>query len=376
MKRAREIGLLIVLTFAVRPCLQAAEPPMRSATLGSDLFAAASTVRPAQAVAGDALLAGREVDSTVPVGGDLVVAGAELQIAGTVGHDLYAAGRRVRLEGAVTDNARVAGNEVIVARVAHFGGGLSLAAQRVEFDGQARGYLSAAAATIRINGQVDGNVDVAGGDLELGPQAVIGGRLTFRGPRPPVLASGSRVTGGVQFIPQQPARTARYRGLLRPAAWVWLLGWMIAGGVLIAMWPAFTRAASETTASRALQALGVGVLALVVTPAVILVLFVTMLGVPLALLLLAAYLLILPLGYLTAAAAISDRALLRLRGAGGRNGQRAMILALTLLVLFIITRLPLLGPLLRLLLLLWGLGGLVLAGHAARDSDKRPSAAA
>ena len=362
MNRAAGIGLLLVaVAMAWVSRLPAAEPPTRSVRLGSDVFAAGGSVQLTQAVAGDALIAGNELDSTSAIGGDLAAAGSQLHIAGTVGGDLYGAGRRIELQGSVRDNARLAGDELVIGRDARIGGGASLAARRVEFDGSAAAYLSIASAATRIDGAVGGDVQVAGRELALGPHAQIAGRLTFRGAQPPNLAPGARVSGGVQFIPQRGARRARYAGVLRAGSWAWLIGWMIAGAVLLAVWPLFTRAASNATAERIPHALGVGLLVLLLIPVAIGLLFITVLGIPLALLLLAAYLLLLPLGYLTAAIAIGDRILLRMRGAGAGRGQRALILAATLLALFIIRRVPFFGAVVSLLVLLAGLGGLVLA---------------
>ena len=58
-----------------------------------------------EAVQGDALLAGGQVDIASEVQGDLVVAGGEVSVGGSVGDDLYAAGGNVSVDAIVAGNA-------------------------------------------------------------------------------------------------------------------------------------------------------------------------------------------------------------------------------------------------------------------------------
>jgi hypothetical protein len=352
----------------------AAESNGSSVSFGSDLFAAGNRVRLTEQVLGDAFLAAHEVESTGSVGGDLLVAGTELQLSGKVGHNLFAAGRSVDLNGNVACNARVAGAQLHILPTARIGGGLSLAGNRIEFDGQSQGYLTAAGKTISIDGHVGGDANITGGDLDLGPQAVIDGTLTFRGPRAPTVAATARLLGGVRFIRQRERSAVSTSGAFRAGSWIWLVGWMIAGGIILALWPTFTRSVTGQAAARATLAGLIGLVVLVVTPIAIAFLLATLIGIPLALLLLALYLLILPLGYLAAAATIADRIATRDARPSIPTPRRVMLLMATLLALFLVARIPYLGPIIRFLLLLVGIGAIVIAAVSAVGPEKATTA--
>jgi len=139
----------------------------------------------------------------------------------------------------------------------------------------------------------------------------------------------------------------------------------VAGTILLALWPGFTRAVSEVARHQLWLAVLLGFGVLVCVPVALVFLALTIIGIPLALLLLLLYLLLLPLGYLTAAAAISEWLLARLRrGAQLLTRDRILMLIAVLIVLFLLTRMPLLGGALRFLLVIAGIGSLVIAGAA------------
>jgi len=106
-----------------------------------------------------------------------------------------------------------------------------------------------------------------------------------------------------------------------------------------------------------------GFAVLVCVPVALLFLIITIIGIPLALMLLFLYLLLLPLGYLASAAAIGEWLMSRMqRGAQIVTRQRVLMLIGVLIGLFVLTRIPVLGGILRFLLIIGGIGSLVMAG--------------
>ena len=329
--------------------------------LGDDLFTTGADVRIGGDIAGDAIAAGGEVTLDGTVHGDTVVAGGQVSLRGSSADDLYAAGGEVRLSGHVTGNARIAGGEVDLDRNAAIDGGASVSGGRVRVDGRVGRYLQIAAGSTRLDGNVAGDVDVAGGELIVGPATVVEGALTFRGPKPPRVAEGAQIRGGVTHVPERRLGK-NARGALIGVAILWLLGWCVVGAVLLALWPGFSRSVSENVTRRTGLALLVGLAVLIGSPALIVLTGITVIGLPLALLLLAIYLVLFPFGFLASAVAIGDWLLVRMRrGAEIATRHRVLTLFGVLVALFLLTRIPVLGGLLCLLLLLAGMGSLVLA---------------
>jgi cytoskeletal protein CcmA (bactofilin family) len=344
----------------------AAEARSVMRTLGDDTFAAGQRVRITQGSAGDAIVAGADLNLSGGIGGDAVAAGRRLTLRDTVGGDLYAAGGELRIEGSVNGNARVAGSRIELDPAAAIGGGMSVAGGEIEIDGRVGRYLQVAGGDTHINGSIGGDVEVRGGKLEIGPQAVIEGAVIFRGPAPPQVAAGAQVRGGVQHVQADGDGGDELRRGLRTAfgvgALFWLVGWLVVGCLLIAVWPRGTLAVTQAARTRPGRSLLAGLLVLVGAPVLVLILIVTLIGIPLGLLLLAAYLVWLPLGYLAAAATVGEWLLLRLRR-GREPVVRERILAFcgVLVALFLMVRIPVAGGLLALLLLLAGMGSLVIA---------------
>ena len=67
------------------------------------------------------------------------------------------------------------------------------------------------------------------------------------------------------------------------SAWIWLAGWIIAGSVLLALWPGFSRSVSEAARSQPGTALLLGFAVLVCVPVALLLLIISIIGIPLGL---------------------------------------------------------------------------------------------
>jgi len=334
-------------------------------TFGNDTFMAGSNVRVSDGSAGDAILAGGWISTSGVVQGDEVATGGQVNLDASVDGSVYAAGGHVRLDGKVARNARVGGGHIEIGPDADVQGGLSIGGGEVAVNGRVGKYLQVGAGSTRIDGHVSGDVDVASGELNIGPDAVIDGVLTYYGPQPATIAPGASIHGGTHYVERKHWGPRGHRRSFGPGAWIWLAGWIIAGCVVLALWPGFARSVSEAARRQPGAAFLLGFAVLVCVPVALLLLTLSIIGIPLALLLLCLYLLLLPLGYLAAAAAIGEWLLSRLhRGAEILTGQRVLMLIGVLTVLFVLTRVPLLGATLRFLLIIAGIGSLVIASAA------------
>src|SRR6516164_6072478 len=357
------IGCLCACLAAHSVC--ARERETATGTFGNDTFMAGSNVRVIDGSPGDAILAGGWISTSGVVRGDEVATGGQVDLGANVEGGLYAAGGHVRLDGKVGHNARIAGGHVDVGPDAEVQGGLTIGGGDVTVNGRVGKYLQVGAGSTRIDGHVGGDLDVASGELSVGPDAVIDGVLTYYGPQPATVARGALIHGGTHYVERKhwsPRGPQRRFGV---GAWIWLAGWIIAGTVLLALWPGFARSVSEAAQRQPGIALLLGFAVLVCVPVALLLLTISIIGIPLALLLLSLYLLLLPLGYLAAAAAIGEWLLDRMhRGAEVLTRQRILMLSAVLIVLFVLTRVPVLGEPLRFLVIIAGIGSLAIASAA------------
>ena len=361
----RTLALALINSFClwIAPQGVLADANEAQRTLGDDLFMAGSDVRIAEGSRGDAILAGGWISTGGAVHGDEVATGGQLHLSADVDGGVYAAGGRVHLDGRVGRNARIAGGHVDLGPKAEVQGGLTIGGGEVTVNGRVGKYLQIGAGSTHIDAHVGGNVDVASGELSIGPDAVIDGVLTYYGPQPASIDSAAQLRGGTHYVERKHWNRAGHSRAFGTRAWIWLAGWIIAGSILLVLWPGSAHAVSEVARRQPWIVLLLGFAVLVCVPVALLFLIITIIGIPLALMLLFLYLLLLPLGYLASAAAIGEWLLSRMqRGVQIVTRQRVLMLIGVLIGLFVLTRIPVLGGILRFLLIIGGIGSLVMAG--------------
>ncbi len=372
IRRERVVAHLrrtVFIAMGVLAGAAAAAPEPTAQQFGDDLYLSGGRITMQRAVPGDTVVAGGRVSVTGDVSGDALVAGGEVSIESDIGQDLYAAGGDVRVAGAVGESARLAGGRVTIAPDAEIAGAVTVAAGDVTLDGHVRGYALISAGRTQINGRIDGDLRVIGGELTLGPNAVVQGRLEHHGATPVRIAPGARVQGGVDETAAAEPADHMAGGVWMAA--VWLVGWIVAGAVLIGLAPRTSRRVTQALRDHTLVAPLLGVALLVCLPVLALLLLVTVVGIPLGLLTGLVLLALLLLGGLATAVALGDAVVERKVPA--RTWQRIVATALALILLFALGLLPYVGWLVWLLALLFGVGAIVLAAIGARGTRPAPA---
>lgn len=342
---------------------------------GSDFFAAGGMLNLTEPVEGDAILAGGHVSTASEVKGDLVAAGGEVSIGGAIGDDLYAAGGSVQFDAIVNGNARVAGGDISVGPATVVAGGVSLSGGQVAFEGVAHKYLQASGGSVRLDGEVVGDAEVHAKELLIGPEARIGGRLVYHGPSAPTVPEGAVISGGVEFHEQDAGRFFHdVRPEVRDAAtglgtFLWFLGVFVAGALFVLLLPGFTSEAAAAIGRKPLPSLGLGLAILLCVPFLAVVLLITIIGIPVALLLMSLYLLVLFLGWITAALFVAQRGLAAFRpGRPVTRGGQLLALLLGLVALWLLRQIPFLGGWIGFVALLAGIGALTWRAFNGRQA--------
>lgn len=338
---------------------------------GGDLFIGGGSITVSQPVSGDLVAAAGSLDVDAVVGGDAVTLGGKVRIGGDVGRSVYAAAGQLTINGKVGHNVRMAGGQVEFGPRSEVAGNVSIGGGQVRLRGAVRGHVQAAGGRVLIDGPVGGDVVAASSQVELGPNARIAGKLRYRSSEPLQQDPAAQVTGGVELLKPasdggQDAASAPAGGHKQPRVagrvigWVWTLGLMVLGGVLLAALPGFYGHVARTLRARPGLSLVLGFATLVCTPVAVLLMFITLVGIPLGLFTAAVYLALLPVAYVSAGIALGDWALTRWqpeRASGLR--WRLLATAAALALLAMLGWIPWLGGLLAFAALLGGLGALM-----------------
>jgi hypothetical protein len=202
--------------------------------------------------------------------------------------------------------------------------------------------------------------------VELGPNARITGRLRYRSREALKLDPSAQVLGGIERLaPPGTEAASASRRLVRAALWVWILwtlGLMVVITTLLLVMPTFFAGVIDTLESRpgASALLGFGML--VCIPVASMILLVTLIGAPLAILFMTAYVALLLVGYVVTGAAVGDWLLRRLRHVSAGTPRPRIAAAIGgILVIAILGMIPLLGGLVFVVALLMGIGAVGLA---------------
>jgi cytoskeletal protein CcmA (bactofilin family) len=263
-------------------------------------------------------------------------------------------------------NVRASGGHVEIGPGAKVSGNVSVAGGDVAMRGAVKGYLQAAGGHVLIDGPVDGDVVASGGEVELGPNARIGGKLQYRTQdfkRDPA----AQVAGSVEALAVHRAMHADGSPWRRRAGggWIWSAGVMLMAALLAAALPNVSTRMAEELRSHPGLALLWGLVAFACIPVAVVLLLITIIGIPLALLALLSFFVLLIAGQAVTAASIADLALRRYRPeAAVRVAWRTGAAILAALALALLARVPWVGGLVVLAAMLIGIG--VIAAWAFR----------
>ncbi len=346
--------------------------------IGGDHFVFGGSVRIDKAVSGDLVAAGGNVDIDAPVTGDAVVAGGNVRLNSTVGQDLYAGAGRIVIDGSVGHNLRVGGGQIELGPKAVVAGNVTIGGGQLTLRGAVQGSMQIGGGRVLIDGPVQGDVVSTAGQLELGPNAKIGGALRYRSREDLKRDPAAQVGGAVERL----ALPGIWRGASWPmhrdedhggwgigehhdgigGGWVlWTLGLMALGVLLVLALPDTSRRVARSWRERFGWSLLLGFITLVCVPVACVMLLVTIVGIPLALLLLLIYLALLMVAYVGSGVALGEWLLGRFNpDAAQRRGWRLTTAALAVLALALVSAVPYVGGVISLLAVLLGIGAIAL----------------
>jgi cytoskeletal protein CcmA (bactofilin family) len=329
------------------------------ASVGDNRLSAGDEVTLDEYVPGNVYLAAGRVNLDDRIGGSAFVTGGEVDVTGSIGRNLYAAGGDLRIEGEVEGSVHAAGGKVRVPRGAKLRDDVTLAGGSVEMEGEVGEDLEVFGESIVINGIIGGDLEIAGEDIRIGPDTRVAGRLEYKSGGTFTIDPKAEIAKGIEEHDANDRGWLKKigRGSSRVGGALFSVGVLFLGALLVLGLPAFSREAAATIRREWLQSAGVGCVMLIGVPFAVVILMITVIGIPLALMMIFGYVVLLMLGYVVAALFVGDLALERLGGERVKSlGWRVLFLLLALIALSVVRHLPLIGGLAVALLFVAGIG--------------------
>ncbi len=337
--------------------------------IGSDFIRAADTVQIDGEIKGDAFLAGGLVTVNGPVDGDLFVVGGKVNINGPVGNSIRVLAGDVSVNSTVGRNVLLLCGNCTVTRRATISGSLLTAGGNLELSAAkiGRGFRFLGS-RLYLNSEIANEAFVvADREFLLGPMASISGSLKYTGSTEAVLEPGATVAGNIAY--QKTTRDETFprffgaRTVLssyqRIKPLTDFLGFVVSaiiGFILLGLFPRGFEKVVSAIENRPYASFGWGIVVVLMVPTLALLFAITLIGIPVSLvILLLAYLAWILAQYLMAFF-IGRRILF------ARFGERrGWALVLGLFLIYLVGLVPIIGGIVKLILVLFALGAIILA---------------
>lgn len=330
--------------------------------INSDYFSTGEKVTLSGTVNGDAYLAGGNITVDGVVNGDLLVAGGNINVTGTVTGSVRAAGGNIQIDGQVGQNVTAAGGNVRIGRGAKVMGSLVAGAGSLEVLGPIGKGITVGGGSVTLANQVGSDIVAGVGQLYLTSTASVSGNLTYFSDNQATVASEASISGKIthNLPPRDQGRESFLAGAKTGWSLFTFLSLLAVGLMLSLIFPNFTQKTADLVTGKPLASLGVGFLVLILTPFLILLLFLTLIGIPLAILLLVGYIFLLIFSQVFAALALGQKTL----GLLNQKANQALSLILGLLILALLGIIPIVGGIITFLAMLAGLGAYFMSKKA------------
>jgi cytoskeletal protein CcmA (bactofilin family) len=321
-------------------------------------YAIGNTVEILGTVNSDLIVIGGNVSINGLVKGDILALAGNLKINGEVDGNIRAVGGIIEINGKVGKNVLLAAGNFFTSTESEINGHLTFAAGNTKIDGIVKGKMDGAGESLVINNLVKGDVNLRiskEGMIVLLPKTSFEKNFYYQSSRNADIREGAQINGETFF---QPLGVSANKYISRQYLFnkiIALFSLLIIGLLLLHFFFKKITKIGNLMIEKPLKSLGKGFIYLIITPIVLILLMITIIGLPLALIGGAIYFIILYVCQVFVGLVVGQTVLKYFNV----KAKPIMILVVGLVVYEIIIALPYLGGLLRFIAIVWALGAFV-----------------
>lgn len=255
-------------------------------TIDGAAYLAGSTVNVAGTINGDLHCAAQNVTISGDIDGDILCAAQTINITGRVTGNVRLAAQTITVSGEVGRSATIAGQTVTIDGRGSIGQDVTIASQIANVNGAVARDAVIGATTVTVNTTIGRNVTADVDMLTVGGDARVAGTLDYTSSRQFSKADNAVISGKVTYHYTDREKTANANAYNPLATFVWLLMLITSAIIFVLLFPRVPhRVTSESVASvsRAWLTVLVGFVTAIVMPFLVVILALTMLGLPFAL---------------------------------------------------------------------------------------------
>lgn len=333
-------------------------------------FVAGSDINISGVIDGDLFVAGQNITVSGTVNGSLIIAAQEISIDGTVANNIYSAGSNLTLKSENKGSTFLAGDKITLEKQSKIERDLFTGGNQVFNHATVGGSFFSDANNASISGTIGKNVKVTATDLYV-EAGEIKGDLAYNSENEATISKDSKILGKTVWrkpVPQTKPIVSPITILTDML--LGIIGLLIVWFVIKLIRPRFWNTLGGNIKNNLPKSLGFGALALIVTPTAIFFLFITIVGIPLALILACVYGIAFYISKIIVASYIGLLLKEKFKWSDKHKGVWTSLLGL--LILSVLGLVPFIGLIVKVFTILAGLGSLVIYANNKEKNKEIP----
>lgn len=327
-----------------------------------NVYASCSEMKIDGTVNGDVIAVCKNIIINGTINGDLIAFSQDITINGEIKGSARVAGTNITVNGIVNHNINAFGTEINLTPSSSVAWDVLVAGVNGKFNGTIAGNLHGNLASASVAGKIGKNINLvieddgtSQGGLLITKDAIVGGGLTYTANQEVRLESLSSVVGTVSRQENKQKTEAPINVVSK--IFYKLSALILIGLVLLSLKKKAADKVTDILTTKSWQSTLIGLAAFILTPTIILFFCLTIIGIPLAILILAAYLILLSYGLILAAYFIGSTII---KNVYKKEVNPFVTLIIGLIIFTILASLPYIGWSFAIVFALYGLGGILI----------------
>lgn len=309
-------------------------------------------------VNGDVYAAGGQVAIEGKVNGDVLVAGGTVVISGDVTQDVRVLGGDVFVKGKIGKNLTVLSGSLEVLSPSAIGGGLAAGTGSLTLAAPVEGQVKVASGKSLFADFIGSDVEVWSDEISVTRTSKVGGDFVYTSSKEAMIQEGASISGRLarNSLPQyDPGAKLKLRNFVDrikiQIKVIAFLSSLLIGLILVRFFAPLVKQISELLEKNLVRSLVVGLFSIFLIPVLSILLLITLIGIPLALIVMASYLTTLYLSKIFVSFWIGAKIF------GKMN--KYLSFSLVLLMIFILSLIPVFGGFITFAIYFLGLGSVL-----------------
>ena len=325
-------------------------------TIKTDFYGTGNHIRIEGTVDGDVYAFGQQVDVPGHITGDLICFCHTSRITGQIDGNIRAFTNTVIISGTVDKAVTAFDENFTLDSNGKIGHSLTDFSKSLAIDGKIGRDVLGFCAFSNISGDIGGDLHVKGDSLTVASGAVIDGKASFGGHKPPDVSSGAKLASPIEF--KQTEHKSRFERGGGYYVWraIWTATYILFGLVLFSLLPIFARETADMGEHYG-ASFGLGVLVLFGVPFAAIIVCVTVIGLLVGISTLLLWIVVLLAAQIVVGTIVGQWTM-------GRTSEFWPLvarMAVGVILVRIVTSVPFIGVWAKFVVILWGMGAISLA---------------